>query len=75
MDAANDGDLDALQTIYGGENKDPADKKDLLTYANQRATATALHLAANNGHVDCVQYIVGKMDEDFNLEKIKWVNK
>ena len=54
MDAANDGDLDALQTIYGGENKDPADKKDLLTYANQRATATALHLAANNGHVDCV---------------------
>lgn len=47
MDNANDGDYEALMEIY---NKNES-KEDLLTYVNKRAGATALHLAANNGHV------------------------
>ena len=55
MDNANDGDFEALMEIYNGEN---VNKVDLLTYVNKRAGATALHLAANNGHVEIVQFIL-----------------
>ena len=50
MDNANDGDLDNIIAIYDRFEE----KKDLLTYTNKRATATALHLAASNGHADIV---------------------
>ena len=54
MDNANDGDYDALVEIYN-EN---VDKVELLSYKNKRAGATALHLAANNGHAEIVQFLV-----------------
>ena len=53
MDAANDGELDKVEEIY------PAfgDKKGLLSYKNGEGS-TALHLAANNGHSEIVEYLV-----------------
>ena len=57
MDNANDGDYDALVEIYN-EN---VDKVELLSYKNKRAGATALHLAANNGHAEIVQFLVDRI--------------
>lgn len=57
MDDANDGDPDDLKEIY----EDPKqDKKTLLTFQNS-AGSTALHLAANNGHAEIVEYLVEKI--------------
>ena len=72
MDNANDGDCKALMRIY---NDDNVNKEDLLTYVNVRAGATALHLAANNGHVDIVQFIVEKIIADLPRRKDELINK
>jgi len=72
MDIANDGGDGALEEITeiyvsfetdaSGRPKQEAEvkesKKYLLQYKNQRAGSTALHLAANNGHVEVVEFLV-----------------
>ena len=47
----------------------------MLTYSNKRESATALHLAAKNGHSDIVVYIVSKIVEDFPNLKDELINK
>ena len=60
MDTANDGGdgaCEELADIYNNSEN----KEVLLTYINERAEATALHLAANNGHDDIVEFLVKKI--------------
>ena len=63
-DAATDGDLPTIERIY--EECERRDKKGLLTYDGGKSGTgrTALHLAANNGHADIVEYLVRKIVED-----------
>lgn len=65
MDNANDGDLDGIVVIYDNYE----DKKGLLFYKNKRAQASALHLAANNGHADIVEFLIDKIVADFPSQK------
>jgi len=59
MDDCNDGGPGALEDIkkmyddFHADNKE----KELLNFKNS-AGSTALHLAANNGHADIVEYLV-----------------
>ncbi len=71
MDSANDGDDEAVEEIY----TEYEDKKALLTYTNKKATATALHLAANNGHSDIVKFLVERIKEDFPEMRQELINK
>ena len=61
MDNANDGSLEGVIEEY---EKDSVNKEEALTYMNKRAKATALHLAANNGHDDIVQFLVERIIAD-----------
>ena len=70
MDAANDGEIDTIKKIYPDYPK----KKDLLTYSNTE-NSTALHLAANNGHTDIVEYLVERILEDCNDMSHELLNK
>lgn len=54
MDSANDGDLETIESIY---EEWAGPKADLLSYCNEKGS-TALHLAANNGHDEIVEFIV-----------------
>ena len=74
MDNANDGGdgiVDEMQMAYDNY----PDKKALLTFANKRATATALHLASNNGHSDIVKFLVKCISNDFPELKDQLINK
>ena len=46
----------------------------LLEFKNKRAEATALHLAANNGHVDIVEFLVNKIIDDIPSKKDRLIN-
>lgn len=70
MDNANDGDYDGIVEIYTNYHN----HEKLLTYKNQRAAATALHLAANNGHVEIVQFLVNKICMDFPAQRSDLIN-
>ena len=48
-------------------------KRELLEYQN-KGKSTALHLAANNGHDRIVEYIVGRIEQDFQENLKAWVN-
>ena len=50
-------------------------KEELLTYTNKRANATALHLAANNGHALIVKFLVEKIIEDVPHLQKELINK
>ena len=71
MDNANDGEFEPLKEIY----EEYSDKKSLLTYTNKRATATALHLAANNGHSEIVIFLVDCIAKDFPNFQNELINK
>ena len=71
MDNANDGDFEGIKDIYEKYKS----KKDLLTYMNESAKATALHLACNNGHADIVEYLVKAIVKDFPALKGELINK
>ena len=64
MDAANDGDLEKVMDVYD-QSENFNQKRELLEYTNQRNLSTALHLAANNGHAEIVNFIVQKIRDDF----------
>ena len=72
MDNANDGDDEGVEEIY--DNTD-VKKEELLTYTNKRANATALHLAANNGHEKIVKFLVEKIIEDVPHLQKELINK
>ena len=55
MDNANDGDDEGVEEIYDSTD---VKKEELLTYTNKRANATALHLAAAEGHLNCVKFLL-----------------
>ena len=71
MDSANDGDEEQVEKTYN----EYEDKKALLYYTNSKTKATALHLAANNGHVDIVKFLVERITEDFASAKKELINK
>ena len=73
MDSANDGDFGSLKEIYE-EQKSMLQKRELLEYKNE-AASTALHLAASMGHADIVEYIVSRIEQDFNEALKVWVNR
>ena len=73
MDNANDGDYEGLVEVY--EKSSEAEKKGLLEYTNAKASASALHLAANNGHEDIVQFICDCITKDFPAMKDVLINK
>ena len=74
MDNANDGDEDGLKDIYNDDENEEI-REDLLTYVNKRAGATALHLAANNGHAGIVEFLVERIKEDVPDKKEMLINK
>ena len=74
MDNANDGDCEALIDIYNNQES-VANKMKLLEYKNKRAEATALHLAANNGHVEIVEFLVNKIIEDVPDKQNELINR
>ena len=71
MDSANDGDLDEIKEIY---NAWEGPKADLLSYCNEKGS-TALHLAANNGHDDIVEFIVESIVQDCSDMTHELLNK
>ena len=72
MDNANDGDPEGVVEIYEDDN---VNKEELLTYVNKRAKATALHLAANNGHDEIVKFLVERIKEDLPERQKELINK
>ena len=71
MDNANDGDFEGVEQIY----KTYTDKrKQLLTFSNKEQ-ATALHLAAKNGHSEIVNFLVDAIVTDFPNKKDELINK
>ncbi len=73
MDAANDGDFDKIKEIYEGSDN-ILSKRELLEYRNLKNKSTALHLAANNGHSDIVEYLVTIIRDDFPDKLKLWIN-
>lgn len=73
MDSANDDELENIIDIYESESIDHSFREKLLTYTNKKKS-TALHLAANNGNADVVEYLVDKINQDFPEERKRWVN-
>ena len=71
MDAANDGQFDEIEEIYNAWT----DSKDtLLAYCDDKKN-TALHLAANNGHDEIVEFLVEKIIEDCSDMTHELLNK
>ena len=64
--------LKDLKRIYYKPN---VNKVELLTYTNKGAKATALHLAANNGHDDIVEFLVEKIKEELPGRQKELINK
>ena len=71
MDSANDGDEEQVEEIYNGYE----DKQFLLKYTNKKETSTALHLAAKNGHVEIVRFLVERIKEDFTSMQDELINR
>ena len=77
MDTAHDGGPDAvdeLSSLYERLKEEEMHAK-LLQYKNKSMGATALHLAALNGHAEIVKFIVDCIKEDFSDERANMVNK
>ena len=73
MDSANDGELEELKAKYE-EAADIKEKQFFLSYKNKTAGSSALHLAANKGHVEIVEYICECITRDFPARKHMIVN-
>jgi hypothetical protein len=83
VDTANDGvftegEMYDFEKIYDEKFTQPGDayyyKKALLTYTNEEQ-ATALHLAANNGHYKIVDKLVSWINQDLSAMKDELLNK
>ena len=72
MDSANDGEFDELKSIYQEATQE--EKKSFLTYKNVSMQSSALHLAANNGNSDIVEFICDCINDEFPSLKDMMIN-